>query len=214
LDGRRLAPTVPTRPSARPEAEGTADGGTVDHVVLPLDDDHVRAVRGLVGGVIAATGLDGRAVRPEPHVTLLAYTGGDEAAVRGAVEALASAVAPFDVHAHGYGFFSGKEASELALHVPVVRTALLDALHRRLCAALTGAGAEVAAWCAPELWTPHVTLVDRGLHPDTLADAVAWLALRHHPSWQIPVDRLALTGGWSDRDRAGHVVHLQGTTSP
>lgn len=186
----------------------------MDHVVLPLDADHVRAVRRLVAGIAGAAGLGGEVGRPEPHVTLIAYSGGDPVAVRAAVEDVSAAIEPFGVHAHGYGFFSGKETTELALHVPVVRTARLDALHRALCAALGGAGADVATWCAPHLWTPHVTLVDRGLTPETLAAVVAWLAGHHHPSWQIPVDRVALTGGWPERDQPADVIRLHGRTTP
>ena len=186
----------------------------MDHVVLPLDPDHVRAVRRLVAGIADAARLDGQVGRPEPHVTLIAFAGGEQAAVRAAVAEVGAAIEPFDVHAHGYGFFSGKETTELALHVPVVRTALLDGLHLALCAALDRAGAEVATWCAPHLWTPHVTLVDRGLTPDALAAGVTWLAQRHHPSWQIPVDRVALTGGWQERDLPADVISLHGRRTP
>lgn len=176
--------------------------------MLPLDGDHVRAVRRLVAGIAESAHLGGEVGRPEPHVTLIAYTGGDPAAVRAGVESVGGRSGAFHVHAHGYGFFSGKDRTELALHVPVVRSALLDELHGALCAALDDAGAEVATWCAPHLWTPHVTLVDRGLTPATLAAGVAWLAERHHPSWQIPVDRVALTGGWAERDLPAEVIGL------
>jgi len=84
-----------------------------------------------------------------------------------------------------------------------VRAAALDALHGRVCAALHRAGAQVAGWSEPNIWYPHITLVDRGLDPAHLGAGVAWLARRHHPSWHIPVDRLQVTGSRPapDRDR-------------
>lgn len=179
----------------------------MDHVAIPLDADHVRALADLVGGLTVATGLAG-AERSHPHITLTAHSGEAREAALEAVEEVAAATTPFTVHAHGYGFFTGDRSSELSLHVPVVRTEALAALHRDVCAALADAGADVAPWCGPDLWSPHVTLLDRGLDPLALGEAAAWLAQRHHPSWQIPVDRLAYTGGWAERDRPADVIPL------
>jgi 2'-5' RNA ligase len=173
----------------------------VDHVVIPLDADHAAALEELVAGVAAAAGTLLPMGRSEPHITLLAHQGLPADQVAAAVAPVAGAVRPFSVHAHGYGLFTGDEASDLSLHVPVVRDRQLDGLHRALASALTEAGAEVAGWSAPGWWSPHVTLLDRELDPAALGRAVAWLAQRHHPSWRIPVERVALTGGWRERSR-------------
>ncbi|MDP1804666.1 MAG: 2'-5' RNA ligase family protein, partial [Acidimicrobiales bacterium] len=116
------------------------------------------------------------------------------------------AIEPFVIHAHGYGFFTGDNPANLTLHVPVVRAEALDSLHGRLWAQLVDAGAEVAPWSAPDLWTPHLTVLDRALDPPALGAAATWLARRHHPSWSILVDRVVLTGGWPDR--TGRVLPL------
>lgn len=180
----------------------------VDHLVIPLGRDHLRATEGLAAGAAAAAGLDYRPGETGGHVTVLAYEDLDRAGARRAVEAVVSTTAPFSIHAHGYGFFTGDEPSDLSLRVPVVRTAVLDTFHARLWVALIRAGAGVARWCTPDLWSPHITLLDRALDPGRLGATAGWLARRHHPSWSIIVDSVALTGGWPDHDRAGEVLSL------
>lgn len=180
----------------------------MDHLVIPLDEPHARVLGELAGQLLAGAELDAAGLLPTPHLTLLAFRGLDWAAAEAALAPLAAATAPFTVHAHGYGFFAAAEPAGLSLHVPVVRGARLDRLHRQACAALRCAGAEVAGWTDPEVWTPHLTVLDRGLDAERLGRAVAWLARRHHPSWRIPVDRLELTGGWPQREHPGLVLPL------
>ena len=170
----------------------------MDHVVIPLDGDHVGALGALSRGLAAATGVPASA-RTRPHVTVVAYTGLSRPAARDALEPAVGVVSPFVLHAHGFGFFSGDDASDLSLHVQVVRTEVLDGLHEAVATALEKAGAEVAGWSRAEQWSPHITLLDRDLHPDTLGAGAAWLAQRHHPSWRVRVDRLLVTGGWRER---------------
>jgi 2'-5' RNA ligase len=186
----------------------------MDHLVIPLDPDHIEALEELVERVAAAAGLDHDPNPPNPHVTLMAYTGASPAELSAAIEPVAASTAPFTIHAHGYGFFTGNEPSDLSLHVPVVRCDPLDALHRDLCSVLREAGAEIATWSERELWSPHLTLLDRQLDPGRLGLAASWLAQRHHPSWHIPVDRLALTGGWPERDRCDAVLTLGAPPAP
>lgn len=186
----------------------------MEHVVIPLDPDHARVAGDLARGAATAAGVPEAAEAFRAHVTLVAHTEGRPGAVRSAVAELAVRTEPFTVHAHGFGFFAGDRPSSLNLHVPVVRTPALSAFHQALCEALAGAGADVAAWCLPELWSPHVTIVDRELDTAGLAAAAGWLAARHHPSWQLPVDRVVLTGGWSERDQPAQVLCLEGEGKP
>lgn len=179
----------------------------MDHIVIPIGPDHRKAIDALVAGAGAAAGLE-CLTGPEPHVSLFAYEGLSRAAAEAAIAATLRATAPFVVHAHGYGFFTGDHPANLTLHVPVVRAGALERLHADLGAKLEEAGAEVAPWSAPDLWTPHLTLLDRALDPVALGAAAAWLARRHHPSWSIFVDRVVLTGGWPDR--TGRVMPLGG----
>ena len=174
----------------------------MDHVVLPLDRDHQRAVSALVERVMAAVAVPWPA-GTRAHITLVAYEGLEREATLHAVAPVADRTMPFAVHAHGYGLFTGPDASDLSLHVPVVRTEALGALHDEVEAALVAAGAAVAPWSQPRLWSPHITLLAHDLSPGALAVAVGSLADRHHPSWEIPLDRLEVTGGWPERAAAG-----------
>lgn len=175
----------------------------MDHVVIPIDGDHARAVDMLAAGAAAAAGLPRLAGQRATHVTVLAYTGLPRAAAGPIVVAAVRSVAPFAVHAHGYGFFTGDRDSDLSLHVPVVRTDELSALHAAVFDAVAAAGADVAPWSRPAMWSPHITLLDRVLDHRRLGAAAEWVARRHHPSWTILVDGLALTGGWPEDHAAG-----------
>ena len=180
----------------------------MDHVSIPLDRDHIVARSLIVDAVVAAAGLVAPAEVARPHVTVVGYTDLGPAAARLALEPVVAATAPFVLHSHGFGFFTGDGPNSLNLHVPVVRAPALDALHQAACVALEEAGAELAGWTTPQWWTPHITLLDRGLDPSSFASSAAWLAGRRHPSWRIPVDRLLLTGGWPDRGDPGEELLL------
>lgn len=186
----------------------------MDHLVVPLDPAHVHPLDELVEGVAAAAGLAPAPGAPNAHLTLIAHAGLDCTRLSALLAPVVGATAPFTVHAHGYGFFTGPEPADLSLHVPVVRSEPLDALHGDLCAALHKAGVDIAGWSTPELWSPHITLLDRRLDPARLGAAAAWLAQRRHPSWQIPVERVALTGGWPERHRPHAVLALGSRAEP
>jgi 2'-5' RNA ligase len=181
----------------------------VDHVVIPLDSIHAGLVDALAECFAEAAGVR-RAEGGTPHVTLVAYTGVERCTARAVVAAASADTAPFVVHAHGYGFFAGHDAGNLNVHVPVVRTDSLTALHRAVLNAIRGAGAVVAGWTEPEAWTPHITLLSRGLDPTRLGAGATWLAAHHHPSWQIPVDRVVVTGGWRERSATSEPLRLGG----
>jgi 2'-5' RNA ligase len=167
----------------------------VDHVVVPLDDDHVVAVRALVRDLAATLGLDEDQVTSQPpHITLAGFNGADRPEVEARVAAIAAATPPFPVRAHGLGVFAGDTERSLALFVPVVRDPRLSRLHRRVCRSLRAQGATVGGQHAADVWTPHVTLLDRCLNPERLAAAVERLARRTHPSWNIPIACLGILG--------------------
>jgi 2'-5' RNA ligase len=165
----------------------------VYHLIAPLDPDHVRAVDLVTADLAGELDLAPGTLAPfSPHVTIASYTGLDPAHATHALVPAAATIRPFHVRAHGYGVFTGDADADLSLHVIVVRTRELDDLHRRTHAALCRAGACVAGTTDPGVWTPHVTLFDRGLTPALLGRAVELLARRPHRSWTIPVTALAV----------------------
>lgn len=186
---------------------------TLDHIVVPVGDDHLLAIEHLAAGAASAARIERHPGEPVAHVTLLAYSGLSRVDAVQLAERIVPATPMFTFHAHGYGFFSGDDPSGLCLHVPVVRSRPLDSLHDALRGALSTAGADIARWSEPDIWSPHITLLDRHLDAARLGLAAGWLARRHHPSWDIVADRVVLTGGWAEHDRPGHVVRMGLTTS-
>jgi hypothetical protein len=152
-------------------------------------------------------------MRPSPTSRCSVYTGLSGADIVPRIERIVAATRPFVFHAHGYGFFSGDDPSDLCLHVPVVRSPPLDLLHQALHSALSGAGANVERWSDPDIWSPHITLLDRYLDAAGLGLAAAWLARRHHPSWDIVADQVVLTGGWAEHGRPGSVMRMTPPTT-
>jgi 2'-5' RNA ligase len=162
----------------------------VDHIVIPLDGDHVGALRHLRRRVGAPPGDEG-------HVTVVSFEGVDRGVALDTLRRATTAVAPFAVRAHGYGLFVG-DAGELSLHVPVVRNDALNTLHRAVVSSLRDAGASIAGWTEPPVWSPHVTIVSGSLTAEELAVAVHALAEHAHPSWHLPVRHLELVPGRCD----------------
>jgi 2'-5' RNA ligase len=170
----------------------------VQHLIVPLDPDHVHAVAALAAEAAEAAGLPDLGPPACPHVTVVAFTGIEPAAARRVIESVLAGVRSFEMRAHGYGVFARSGDSGPSLNVQVVRGSALDELHALVHDALAEVGAEVAGWTLPDTWSPHITLTDRALHTAALGRAVAVLAGRRHPSWHIPVDRVLLVGGWSE----------------
>lgn len=162
------------------------------HLLVPLDADHQRAARQLADAAAAAAGLGPAAAAH--HITVVRFESADGVAAQATIEAVAQRHPPFVLRAHGYGIFVDGTVEGTSLHVPIVASPALTALHGALCAALRDLGAVVSSWTDPDHWTPHVTLLDDGLAPERLGAVVTHLARRHHPHWTMPVDRLVLAG--------------------
>jgi 2'-5' RNA ligase len=171
----------------------------VHHVIVPLDADHAHAVAQIAADLAAAL-----AAPPEilastsPHITLASYTGLETDRVIAALAPVAATTEPFTLRAHGYGVFAGDADADLSLHVMAVRTRELDELHRRVHAALAAAGACLAGNTHPSVWSPHVTVLDRGLTPRLVGRAVEVLARRPHRTWSIDVDSLVIAARRGD----------------
>jgi 2'-5' RNA ligase len=185
----------------------------VDHVIAPLDTDHARAVGQLSVDLATALSIDPDdvALRP-PHITCASYTGLEPRRAVAALAPVLAVIAPFTVRAHGYGLFTGDADTDLSLHVMVVRTKALDELHRCVTAALCGAGAQLAGTTEPRVWTPHITLLDRGLTPRLLGRAVELLGGRPHRTWSITLESLAVTHHCGDADAGPLTMELGGAT--
>ncbi|HET6966855.1 MAG TPA: 2'-5' RNA ligase family protein [Ornithinibacter sp.] len=177
----------------------------IDHLIAPLDPDHDALVARLSRELAADLSIDPANAVTAPHITLVSYTGLSPRAAARALAPVARTTAALTVRAHGYGVFTGDVDTDLSLHVMVVRTRALDELQRRGHAALAAAGACLAGTTDPDVWTPHITLLGRGLTPPLLGRAVELLAHRPHRSWTVGISAVALTR----RDAAGDRLTLQ-----
>jgi 2'-5' RNA ligase len=166
----------------------------MDHVIAPLGPNHVTAVERMVTDLAASLDLPVRTIAPStPHITFASYTDLQPGRAAEALEPVALTTRPFTVRAHGYGVFAGDADTDLSLNVIVVRTRALDELHGRIHGALGSAGARVAGNTCPSVWTPHVTVLDRGLTPRRLGRAIELLAQHPHRTWTIDIASLAVT---------------------
>jgi 2'-5' RNA ligase len=129
-------------------------------------------------------------------VTVASFTELDRAVAAGVLREAVARLRPFTLRAHGFGVFAG-EGGHRTLHVQVVRGPALQELHLAVLGALEGAGATVAAWTQPDLWTPHITVLDEGPTGGGVLESIRDLATHHHPSWRIPIDRLLVIGAAS-----------------
>ena len=181
----------------------------MDHVIALPDADHERIVTRLSHELATALSIElAGAAQGPPHITLVSYTGLHPDAAARALSAVTADVAPFTVRAHGYGVFTGDEPADLSLHVMVVRTRALDELHRRIHAALAAAGARLAGITRPSVWTPHITLIDQGLTPTLLGQAIELLARRPHRRWSIAVSSLVVASRADGDGTRPCVLHL------
>jgi 2'-5' RNA ligase len=185
----------------------------MDHIVIPLDDDHERAATSIVAALTAAVDAAIHPAARRPHITLVTYQGISRRTAHDAVRSAVKDARRLVVRAHGYGFFCGDDGHDLSLHVPVVRGPALDALHELVHAALLSAGARLAGWTDSSCWSPHITLVEGGLDPRSLGAGAGWLAQRHHPSWRIPVNRLSIVTGARFGEEPASTIELSGSDS-
>ena len=160
-------------------------------VVVLLDRVHAHSVEQLWEELEARFGVRRVQEVPLPHLSLQGFRSYDPERMVFGLERLASRHA-FRVHAHGYGFFSGQTDECLTLHVPLVRTEELSALHGAVRGELTCAGQATDGFYEPQNWSPHVTIADRDLTPRLLGEIAHWLATRPHHSWTIGIDNLSL----------------------
>ena len=138
----------------------------MDHFVIPLDSVHVTLVDELADGLAAAAGDRAAPDGARRTSRSLPTPASNGVRPRAAIAAAIADLPPFVVHAHGYGLFAGHGSGDLNVHVPVVRTESLAALHRVVLDATHSTGAVIAGWTEPDAWTPHITLLSLSSRPD------------------------------------------------
>jgi len=159
-------------------------------VVSLLDDHHDRLVRDLWNELARDFGV--RRVTEivrDPHLTYQGAEQYDLDRLDTALRAVASTTAPFTISTTGLGIFTGPQP---VLYLAVVRSAALTTFHAALWDAIGAAGQDYAPYYTPAgPWTPHITLAQWDLTPDTIGPVAARLAARPL-AWEMPIDTLAI----------------------
>jgi 2'-5' RNA ligase len=177
-------------------------------VVALLDEAHARAVRDLWEEFALRFGTTGVTTVPFPHITLQVFSGVEPAQVVHAVDAVAARHRPLPTRARAYGFFTGPVERDLSVHVAVVRTGALTALHADLEEEVRRTGAYIDGYYDERYWLPHINLADRDLSASRLAAIVQWLALHPPRSWSLLVDNIAVISGEDGERRILHRAEL------
>ena len=159
-------------------------------VVSLLDDHHDLQVRDLWAELAREIGV--RRVTEiirDPHVTYQGAEQYDLDQLDTALSAVAAATAPFTISTTGLGIFTGPQP---VLYLAVVRSAALTTFHTALWDAIGAAGRDYSPLYAPVgPWTPHITLAQWDLIPDTIGPIAARLAVRPL-AWDVSIDNLAV----------------------
>lgn len=113
-------------------------------------------------GVSAAANL-----LPAPHVTWVGFDHVDLHRASSLIANVADDTGAIEVVGGGLGVFGTERP---IVHVPIVKSPAMTALHQRLCSGLKLDGRDVAARYLPDRWMPHATLalndidLDRAAH--------------------------------------------------
>lgn len=157
-------------------------------VVSLLDDKHCALVEHLWDELETGPGVRGLYKTPFPHFSYHVAEGYDVDLLESILPYLASHYLPLRVRTTGLGIFSGDHP---VLHVAVVRSPVLSALHKRLWHGLTTASAGTVEYYHPEQWMPHITLADGDALKEHLPDVVRLLSPLAF-DWEIEVNNLSL----------------------
>jgi 2'-5' RNA ligase len=161
---------------------------TMHGVVSLLDDEHYALVERLWDELETKLGVRGICNTPFPHFSYHVAEQYDVDLLKYTLPRFASHCATFRVRTAGLGVFSGDHP---VLHVAVVRSPALSALHRTLWQELAGASAGAVEYYHPEQWMPHITLADGDVLKDHLPEVVCLLSARAF-DWDVEVSNLAL----------------------
>ncbi len=148
------------------------------HVDMPLlamllHEPAATVVRGWWDLLERELGLQGLRRVPFPHVTLLGYSGLDHGHFRNELEACVERLGPITLRTSGLGLFFQPHP---VIYLPVVRSRALTDFHREMWESVGTRGGRLDPHHAPDAWTPHLTLAQADLTPESQLDAVRILS--------------------------------------
>ncbi|SRR5579884_1324010 len=160
------------------------------HAVVSLFDERItEAVKQLWAELANDFGVRHLAdVLPYPHFSYQIAGQYEERELVRRVEELAGRATLFQIQAGGLALFTGAHP---VLYVPIVRTLELSQFHQRVWQAISPAGSGISPYYQSALWTPHITLAEHDIEPESVARIIARLSSRQL-FWEIPIDNLAI----------------------
>jgi 2'-5' RNA ligase len=157
----------------------------MEGIIALLDVPHSQQVKDLWGELEARFGLRGVLAFPYPHVSFQLSEGYSFATIQDRLCAIAGRFQPMQVYTAGLSLFI-KPAP--VLYIPVVRSTMLDRMHRLLWQAfppLQGDG----GYYSHNHWMPHITLAVGDLKVEMLPGVIELLSTRDF-HWEISLDNL------------------------
>jgi hypothetical protein len=170
-------------------------------VVSMLSESHCRQVEELWAELKQRCGIHGILATPYPHFSYHVAAGYDLLGLDALLRRVARGLSPFRVRTAGLGVFTGHAP---VVHIPVVRSAELAALHGRLWPQIERRASGSVGYYHPDQWLPHITLGHGDICQANLPEVIRQLGARDF-SWEIPIDNLAVISS----SGAGSGLHLQ-----
>jgi 2'-5' RNA ligase len=158
-------------------------------VVSLLDEQHYARVGALweeLGQKFDVRGMYGVHY---PHFSYQIADRYDDEACERFLKDVAARTRPFRVRTSGLAVFT---VASPILHIPVVRSPQLSALHREIWEGVTAAvPGQVAHYYHPDEWVPHITLAHGDVDQEKLSDIMRVLCGRNF-HWELTVNNLAI----------------------
>jgi 2'-5' RNA ligase len=133
-------------------------------------------------------GVHGIHTKRFPHFSYHVAEEYDVAQLRPAIEKLAGAMRQFSARASGIGIFTRREP---VIYLPVVRSELLQRIHRDVARLAEALASGINEYYAPDIWIPHITIAEGDVDILVLPEIVRRLGERNL-RWELPVTNLAV----------------------
>ena len=156
-------------------------------VVSLLPQPYYARLESIWDDLEQSLGLRGYHFAPYPHFTWQGGQGYDPERLRAVLESLAGQTAPFPVRTNGLGLFTGEQP---VIFIPLVKTAELTALHRKIWQALEPAGSGFSSYYHPDNWVPHISLAFLDVTPANIGALMERLAF-HSYNWNMQIENFA-----------------------
>lgn len=154
-------------------------------LLSPIFYGRVERIRETLKGHCALTGIR---MTPYPHFSWQIAEEYDWNAMANSLPKIAREIAPFAIQTSGLGIFSGKSP---VIYIPVIRTELLNTIHKRIWDELDKIAERPSPYYAPRDWMPHISLAYTDVSQENIGCAVD-LLMPQNFNWQIEIKNICV----------------------